>query len=449
MKLSPLDAAARLRGERGRVLLHSGRNDDGLGQSSFVAAAPVASLEASGTILTERDRAGQALRQWSGDVLEASEEFCARHGVDWSRPSADEDLLPRVVGYWGYDAGSVHRRAAGSLVPDLWLGAYRAVARWRGDDGNCEIVGDPGEGEALAAKLSRPAPRSSPPLLGPLRCTDSAEDYRQRVRRVLDYIAAGDVYQVNLSRRHTAEVLAAGDPAVLFAALNQVAPAPYGGFIEADGATVISGSPECFLRKRGRGVETRPIKGTRKRTGDAVGDGAAAADLATSEKDSAEHLMIVDLERNDLGRVAVTGSVRVDGLGYVVELPALFHRVSRVRATLRPEVGLAELLRATFPGGSITGAPKIRAMEIIDELEPHARGPYCGAIGHVGADGSLELAVAIRIAVLTPSQLSIHVGGGIVADSDPEAELGETEDKLAGWRAALRTVDVFVPTLLL
>jgi len=147
--------------------------------------------------------------------------------------------------------------------------------------------------------------------------------------------------------------------------------------------------------------------------------------------------MIVDLERNDLGRVAVTGSVAVDEMAYVVELPTVHHLVSRVSAALRPDVGLAELLRATFPGGSITGAPKIRAMQIIRELEPAPRGPYCGAIGWFGDGGALDLSIAIRIAVLDDAAITLHVGGGIVADSDPHAELAETEAKAAGWRRAL------------
>jgi para-aminobenzoate synthetase component 1 len=201
--------------------------------------------------------------------------------------------------------------------------------------------------------------------------------------------------------------------------------------LEADGVTMISGSPERFLASVGDRVETRPIKGTRPR----VAGGAAA--LADAPKDAAEHLMIVDLERSDLGRVAETGSVSVDELGYIVELPALYHKVSRVSARPRAGVGYAELLRATFPGGSITGAPKVRAMEIIDELEPARRGPYCGAFGYFGADGGFELAIAIRIGVIASNELRVHVGGGIVADSDPAAELAETEDKAAGWIAAL------------
>jgi para-aminobenzoate synthetase component 1 len=221
-----------------------------------------------------------------------------------------------------------------------------------------------------------------------------------------------------------------GDALALYAALAAVAPAPYGGLLELDGFAIVSGSPERFLARTGDRIETRPIKGTSPRGPDA---GAA---LAASAKDAAEHLMIVDLERNDLGRVAELGSVRVDELGYVVGLPSLFHKVSRVSARPRPGTGYAALLRATFPGGSITGAPKVRAMQVIDELEPARRGPYCGALGYFGP-GGFDLAIAIRIGVLAGSELRVHVGGGVVADSRPRDELAETELKAAGWRAAL------------
>src|SRR6185436_8626066 len=283
----------------------------------------------------------------------------------------------------------------------------------------------------LAAALAGPARPTLPPSFGPLVADDDGDHHIARIERIRDYLAAGDVYQVNLARRLVSRIAAPGDALAVYAALAPVAPAPYGALLECDGATVISGSPERFLAVVGDRVETRPIKGTRPRTA------GGAEELAASAKDAAEHLMIVDLERNDLGRIAETGSVTVDDLGYVVELPALYHKVSRISARPRAGVGHADLLRATFPGGSITGAPKLRAIEIIDELEPARRGPYCGALGYFGAGGALELAIAIRIGVIVRAELRVHVGGGIVADSDPAAELAETEAKAAGWLAAL------------
>jgi para-aminobenzoate synthetase component 1 len=341
-----------------------------------------------------------------------------------------------VIGFFGYDLARVVEKLPGGPdvgkdSPDLWLGAYGAVARWDGATGP-EVVGPDDAARArLSDHLARPAPPTLLPRFSQLVADDDGDHHIARVERIRDYLAAGDVYQVNLARRLVARMVSPGDPLALYAELAAVAPAPYGALIEADGVTVISGSPERFLARVGDRIETRPIKGTRP-----LG-ATGAADLAASAKDAAEHLMIVDLERNDLGRIADTGSVIVDELGYVLELPALYHKVSRVSAKPRPGTGFAELLRATFPGGSITGAPKVRAMELIDELEPARRGPYCGALGYFGEGGAFDLAIAIRIGVLAGSELRIHVGGGIVADSDPAAELAETETKAAGWIAAL------------
>jgi para-aminobenzoate synthetase component I len=446
VELTPLRAAARLAGRRGRVVLHSGRDDDGLGGASYVGAEPVASLAARGRILVERDARGDVRRRWEGDPIAAAEEFARAHGADLAAPVGE--AAPAVVGYFGYDLGRAIERlgpgpAGGDDVPDLWLGAYPALAVW-GRDTDGAIVGEPDAARALAAALAVGGggddTPGAPPRLGAIVAEDDGAAHRARIARVLEYIAAGDVYQVNLARRLVAPIEAPGDALAIYAALAAVAPAPYGALVEGDGVTVVSGSPERFLTRAGDRIETRPIKGTRPRSPDHARDRAAAAELAASEKDAAEHLMIVDLERNDLGRVAVTGSVEVERLGYVVELPTVHHLVSRVSAMLRPGVGLAELLRATFPGGSITGAPKVRAMQIIDELEPVRRGPYCGAFGMVGGGGAIELAIAIRIAVIAGGELRIHVGGGIVADSDPAAELAETEDKAAGWRRALASL---------
>ena len=428
----PLDAAARLAGRRGRVVLHSGRDDDGLGLATLVAAEPIASLEARGRTVIERDADGRVAREHDGDPLAAAETFASGR---------------TVIGFFGYDLGRAIERlgpgpARGDDTPDLWLGAYAAVARWPACDAeggaSGAIDGDARAAARLADAIARgPGQAGAPPALGPLAADDGDADHCARVERILEYIRAGDVYQVNLARRLVAPVRRDGDALAIYLALDRVAPAPYGALIEADGVTIVSGSPERFLVRYGDRVETRPIKGTRPRGDDPARDRAAAAELGASAKDAAEHLMIVDLERNDLGRVALTGTVEVDRMAYVVALPQVHHLVSRIRARLRPGVGLAELLRATFPGGSITGAPKIRAMQIIDELEPARRGPYCGAIGRIDPDGGLELAIAIRIAVLAGGELRVHVGGGIVADSDPAAELAETEDKAAGWRAAL------------
>jgi para-aminobenzoate synthetase component I len=273
------------------------------------------------------------------------------------------------------------------------------------------------------------------------------ELHLDRVRRVIEYLRAGDVYQVNITRRWTAtrgQTDREADAIDILTALQAVAPSPFGAVFEftvqSHPRAIISASPELFLSRRGSHIETRPIKGTRRRTGHDDQDLALAAELAYADKDGAEHLMIVDLERNDFGRVCEVGSVHVPQLGYILTLPQLLHKVSRVVGRLAADASVADVLRATFPGGSITGAPKVRAMQIISELEPVRRGPYCGALGWFGSD-SFDLAMAIRVGLLSPDALTVHVGGGIVLDSNPQQELAETYDKIAGWQAALRLLN--------
>jgi para-aminobenzoate synthetase component 1 len=262
-------------------------------------------------------------------------------------------------------------------------------------------------------------------------------DYRAAVRRALAYIAAGDVYQVNLAQRFS--MLDVPPPATVFARLQRQHPMPFAAYVDGGDFVLVSNSPECFLTRRGAQVATFPIKGTRPRGDGAAADAALRAELRTSAKEQAEHVMIVDLERNDLGRVCQTGTVTVPELAAARTFPSVHHLVSEVRGELRPGTTLDQLLRATFPGGSITGAPKIRAMEIIDELEPVARGFYTGAVGFVAASGDLVLNLAIRTGVATADGFTYHAGGGIVADSDPEREYEETLVKSRAFLAALDT----------
>jgi para-aminobenzoate synthetase component 1 len=252
---------------------------------------------------------------------------------------------------------------------------------------------------------------------------------------VRDYIASGDVYQVNLSRR--ARCSFKGDSIELYRALRRGNPAPYGAYLGLDDWQIISTSPEQFLRKRGSSLETRPIKGTCPRGADKEADHQQEAALRDSEKDRAELLMIVDLERNDLGRVAEFGSVRVEGLYKLEHYARVIHQTARIHATLRSDKDIYDTLVSLFPGGSITGAPKIRAMEIIEELEPSRRGVYCGSIGYIGFDGDAEFNIAIRSLHLKGGFLDYQVGGGIVWDSLPEAEYQETIDKACAMRESI------------
>jgi para-aminobenzoate synthetase component 1 len=261
-------------------------------------------------------------------------------------------------------------------------------------------------------------------------------DYLRCVERAKDYIAAGDIYQVNLSQRfHARTDVTAAD---LYLVLRETNPAPLAAYLDIGEAQILSSSPERFLRMSGRHVQTRPIKGTRPRTGDEAKDQVAARELMMSAKDQAELVMITDLERNDLGRVCEFGSVRVPELVRLEEYATVFHLVSTVEGRLRQNISHVEALRACFPGGSITGAPKIRAMEIIDELEPHARGIYTGAIGYFGFNGESDFNIAIRTMIQKGRDLYFHAGSGIVADSDPAGEFDETLAKARGMIEALR-----------
>jgi para-aminobenzoate synthetase component 1 len=267
-----------------------------------------------------------------------------------------------------------------------------------------------------------------------LRANFRRDEYLQAVRRCIDYIAAGDVFQVNLSQRFTIGLPA--QPSAIYDRLLARSPARYGTYLDFGDFALLSNSPELFLRVEPmpdgrRKVITRPIKGTRPRlTG-------MDRELRASIKDQAELNMIVDLERNDLGRVCEIGSVRVTRPREIEAHPTVYHGSATIEGILRRDVTLVDLLRATFPGGSVTGAPKIRAMQVIDELEPDQRGPYCGAIGYIASDGSMEFNIAIRTMIVRDGLVHVPVGGGIVADSDPAAEHEETLVKARAMFAAL------------
>jgi para-aminobenzoate synthetase component 1 len=424
------------------VLLHSGADHDGCGRWSFVACEPELVILCRGGRTELHDRTGGSGATGGDDPLPLLERLVAERAAASPGPGP----VPCAIGYLGYDLarrwfGLPPRR--NGVLPEMCFGLYGAVLRFDHREGRVDIVGhDPAARRRLARALEtgEETPAAPPRFAALERAAGAGDDwYRAAFARVLAYIAAGDVYQINLARPLCAPLLSTGDPLGLYAALDAIAPASHGALLELGDAALVSLSPERFLwRPPGsQYLETRPIKGTRRRSGDAATDRARAADLAADPKERAEHVMIVDLERNDLGMVAQTGTVRVDSLARIVELPTLHHMISTVSCRLRPEVGSAALLRAVFPGGSITGAPKRRAMEIIDELELVARGPYTGAIGYLGGRGELELSIAIRTAVLAGGQLSLHVGGGVVADSTAGRELEETEEKAAAWRRCL------------
>lgn len=279
--------------------------------------------------------------------------------------------------------------------------------------------------------------RTCPNVQGTLLPEIDHADYLGRVEQVREYIAAGDIFQANLSYRIRGQVEGEGDPWQLYLALRESNNGEYACYFNVPGYLILSSSPELFLKWDGNTIETIPIKGTRPRGTTQEEDEAYRHDLATSEKDRAELLMIVDLERNDLGKFCKWGSVHVPSLFTLESYPTVWHQVAVVKGTIPPHVKAGEILQATFPGGSITGAPKIRSMQIIHELEDSRRGIYTGSIGFIDRRGTAEWNIAIRTMTWSDGELTLAVGGGIVTDSSPEEEFRETQTKAKGMLRAV------------
>lgn len=485
--VSPAELLAALPGPAvGRMLCESGLAAEslaggpgapapGAARWSWAAAEPVAVLSGAGQRFALR-QGGRVIAR-TRDPFELLDRVL---GIRWGeeRRLPDADLPPfagGAAGYLAYDlARHVERLPARARpvlrVPDLWLALYDTVCALDHLSGRVWLLGTPlgpiapslagraSAREALASlrakmerwyrALQRRARRrgAAPPLpgVGRLHSDFSRRGYTRAVADAVRRIHAGEVFQVNLSQRFWVplQVGSASRPGWrLYLRLREVAPAPFAAYISGPAFEVVSGSPECFLRVEpaadGWRVETRPIKGTRPRGRTDAEDRVLVRELLASEKDQAELTMIVDLCRNDLGRVARLGSVRVAELRRLETFTAVHHTVSTIEARLRPGTTAGQLLRAAFPAGSVTGAPKVQAMKVIEQLEPVRRHVYCGSIGVLGSDGRLCLNVAIRTAVVAAGVVSFHAGGGIVADSDPEEEYEETLAKAAGMLAAL------------
>ena len=265
---------------------------------------------------------------------------------------------------------------------------------------------------------------------------EAPEKFLARVRRAQEYIAAGDIYQANLSRPWRLRLGAGVDPAQVYPALRRANPAPFAASVSFGGVSLLSSSPERLLEVRGRELSTRPIAGTRRRTGDAEQDARYTAELIAHQKERAEHVMLIDLERNDVGRVCEAGSVHVDEYMVTESYAHVHHIVSNVRGTLRRDATAVDALRALFPGGTITGCPKVRCMQIIAELEGEGRGAYTGSLGWLGTDGDADFNILIRTLTLRGDRIELRAGAGIVADSVPERELEETRAKALGMLRA-------------
>ncbi|HZI21390.1 MAG TPA: aminodeoxychorismate synthase component I [Gemmatimonadales bacterium] len=445
-----------------------------LGRYSFLAADPFTAVRSKGQ-LTQQLVEGKWIRV-GADPLSQVRALLAPHAT------APAPGLPPfqggAAGYVGYDWGmmleSVPRPRYDDLaVPDVDLALYDWVIAWDHVAGRAWVIstGIPDVGTAREKRAARrrswvnerladrwlagwavrdstaahltaypsnrlTAPSYPVPDLPGVRSNFTRAGYLNAVARVIEYVFAGDIFQANLSQRLEAPLV--GTPLELYDRLRRRNPAPFSAYLECGDLVVASSSPERFLRVEPDGsVETRPIKGTRPRGHGPEHDAALARALAESDKDRAENVMIVDLLRNDLSRVCRPGTVRVPELFTIEHYATVHHLVSTVVGELEPERGPLDLIRAAFPGGSITGAPKVRAMQIIAELEPTQRAVYCGSIGYLSVTGALDTSIVIRTCLVRGGTVYAQVGGGIVADSDPEQEYRETLDKARGLVAAL------------
>ena len=442
----PAETAERFLGQKHLLFLDSASDPARLGRYSFLSAAPaqVIRTKGRGPGPTALEQAGTLLTAYRAEPIDGLPPFQGG-----------------LAGFLSYDYGAVIERLPAPRfddlnLPDAVLGLYDWVIAWDHQLGRAWLLstGLPATGAERLAWVKRllagpsagassrrlgihlsgtPAP--SYPVTGAeqggeiaLRSSFTARGYLDAVARVRDYIVAGDIFQANLSQRFEAPL--EEDPWRLYRRLREVNPVPFAAYLEFDGVAVASASPERFLQLDTAGrVETRPIKGTRPTGQSPEHDAALSRALHDSEKDRAENLMIVDLLRNDLSRSCAPGTVRVPELFALERYRTVHHLVSTVTGTLAPGRSATELLAAAFPGGSITGAPKVRAMEIIAELEPSRRGIYCGAIGYLSVTGAMDTSIIIRTFVCAGGRTWFSAGGGIVADSDPEAEYQETLDK--------------------
>jgi para-aminobenzoate synthetase component I len=447
-----------------------------LGRYSFLTADPWRVVRGKGAVTSMGDGRGE----WSsapGDPLLAVEELLEAFAAE--PVSGLPPFQGGAAGYVGYDYGGVLERLPGArfddlAISDVVLGLYDWVIAWdhRLDTAWVISTGIPETGPGrerrarerlsmVQARLAVPAtPAASPerpsapgpdcppapayPVVGVdeaenigLRSTFTHRGYLDAVTRVREYIIAGDIFQTNLSQRFEAPLT---EPAFdLYCRLRGRNPAAFAAYLDFGDLQVVSASPERFLRldENRRQVETRPIKGTRPRGLGPMHDAALGRALSESDKDRAENVMIVDLLRNDLSRVCRPGTVRVPELFALEHHPTVHHLVSTVVGELEPGTGAVDLLRAAFPGGSITGAPKVRAMEIIAELEPTRRGVYCGSIGYLSTTGAMDTSIVIRTYLALRGRVYFQAGGGIVADSEPELEYRETLDKAQALIGAL------------
>lgn len=419
------------------IILDSNSDHGASGRYDILAADPMAAAPAPDNEAADVPAARRYFAQLA--------EFHAEHFQGFDAAPAGIPFCGGILGCIGYEQGNrlnYVERGHPSSAHSSFFNAYPwCVIQDHAQQRSVLVTQDsvaPGRQRDLLHRLLHSQSPTTQPfkLRESFASNTSPEAYRRAMQRVLDYIHAGDCYQVNLAQRFSAEF--EGDPWHAYRALRSVAAAPFSAYIDrGKHDAVLCLSPERFISLHGNRVETSPIKGTRPRHKNSDKDAIIADSLRLSDKDRAENLMIVDLLRNDLGRSCIPGSIAVENLFEVQSFPTVHHLVSTIRGQLRPQLGAFELLRDSFPGGSITGAPKRRSMEIIAELEPDPRDIYCGSIVYVSADGRMDSNIAIRSLQMRRGQVLCWGGGGIVADSQWELEYQETFDKVGKFLDAL------------
>lgn len=434
-------------GCREPVLLESGTDPEGLGRYSILCCDPFAVFESRGDKrMVLRGGMADVSR---GDPLEKLRELLAEYTSTFQGPLP---FYGGAAGYFSYDLKDQIERLPQKArkdieIPDIHLGLYHwaivvdhleqrqwiTVSEWVEEpESLIRRIEDLVEARLPAVRERILAPRCSEPRI---TSNMTRDEYLESIRRVREYIRSGDIYQANFTQRFQCPM--EGTAIDLFGKLRQVNPAPFSAYLDIGSFQVASASPERFIKVTGGEIETRPIKGTRPRGKTPEEDAANREELINSEKDRSELLMIVDLERNDLSRVAEPGTVKVTELFKLETYATVFHLVATVTARLRAGMTIVDCIRATFPGGSITGAPKIRAMEVIDELEPTARNLYTGSIGYIGFNGNSDLNIVIRTILCKEGSAWFQTGGGIVWDSEPELEFEECLHKARGQIRAL------------
>ena len=418
------------------VLLESASPDHIDSRFDIFSAEPIATLQTTGDITTITD--GEHTEYSKAAPLQLLKEIQRRHfGPDVSY-DGELPFIGGAIGLLGYDLGrrieKVPEHAERDIdLPELAVGIYDWA--WIVDHQTRQMhFLVCGSAEQMATRWGwwqqQVATKAKPfRLTSGWQSNLSQSAYTERFNAIQRYLRAGDCYQINLTQRFSAHY--SGDEWQAYCQLAQVNQAPFSAFMRLPKAAILSLSPERFLALNNREIETKPIKGTRPRFVDPQADQTSITELQNSPKDRAENLMIVDLLRNDIGRVSKPGTVRVPKLFDIESFKAVHHLVSTVTSSLAEQYSAVELLEACFPGGSITGAPKVRAMEIIEELEPHRRSAYCGSMFYISRHGRMDSSITIRTLIAWQQQLYVWAGGGIVADSDADAEYQETFDKLA------------------